>query len=90
MHAVQPFQDPRRQSQDLAQSQALQPVPGMMAASRAPSGAVTGSMLPSRQPQQAQHAAGDDEPQDDLAEESDEQGSTGLCNSAAVHICVCE
>lgn len=92
VHAVQPFQDPRRQSQDLAQSQALQPVPGMMTASRAPSGAVAGSTLSTRQAQhaqQAQHATGDDETQDDLVEEPDEPASTGLCNSAAVVTCVC-
>ena len=76
MHAEQPFPDPRKHAQDLAASQALQPVPGTLNASRAPSGAVAGSMPFSRQAQHAQQAAGE-QGQDDLAEELDELASTG-------------
>lgn len=76
VHAEQPFPDPRKHPQDLAASQALQPVPGMSITSRAPSGNVSGSLRFSRQAQHAQQAAGE-EGQDDLVENLDEPPSTG-------------
>ena len=61
VHAVLPFPDPRRHHQDLAASQALQPVPGTLAASRALSGTVAGSLRLPQQAEHAQQAAGEEE-----------------------------
>lgn len=88
MHAEQPFPDPRKHPQDLAASQALQPVPGMPNTSRAPSGIVSGSL---RFPRQAQHAqqAARDEGQDELVEDLDEPASTGQDFKGCVCAVVC-
>ena len=40
VHAAMPFPDPKKPQTDMAASQALQPVPGMLAASRALSGTI--------------------------------------------------
>ena len=40
VHAAMPFPDPKRPQTDMAASQALQPVPGMLAASRTLSGTI--------------------------------------------------
>ena len=68
-----PFPNPRKHHQDLAASQALQPVPGTLAASQALSGTVAGS---TRSPRQTQQAAVEEE-QGDVSEELDEQVSPG-------------
>ena len=75
VHAEQPFPDPHKHPQDLAASQALQPVPGMPSTSRAPSGSLRSSRQ-AQHAQQAQQAAGE-EGQDDLNEDLDEPASTG-------------
>lgn len=61
VHAVLPFPDPRKPQPDLSASQALQPIPGTLAASRALSGTVAASM---RLPKQAQQAADEEEGSD--------------------------
>lgn len=73
VHAVLPFPDPRKPQPDLSASQALQPIPGTLAASRALSGTVAASM---RLPKQAQQAA-DEEESSDATEEPLSRGKLG-------------
>ena len=92
VHAEQPFPDPRKHPQDLAASQALQPVPGMPNTSQAPSRTVSGSLRFSRQAQHAaQHAqqAARDEGQDDVVEDLDEPASTGQGQSFVTSLVHC-
>ena len=84
MHAVLPFPDSRKPQPDLAASQALQPVPGTLAASRALPGTV--SVRLQKQAQQAigeaEQGASDDEANEPLSRGVHMQGQGAL-------ICCC-
>ena len=77
VHAALPFPDPKRHYQDLAASQALQAVPGTLAASRAMSATVAGSMRVPKQAQHAQHGQQASVVEEEVADDLDEPASPG-------------